>query len=77
MSTTIPVRLPEMLHGADYNYEQSCDQPDILDADFELMQTERVRPDSGTEGGERVGHDRPSARERHQRNRDEGGKAAR
>ncbi|MDR2397836.1 MAG: beta-galactosidase, partial [Spirochaetaceae bacterium] len=26
-----------MLHGADYNYEQWLDQPDILDADFSLM----------------------------------------
>ena len=26
-----------MLHGADYNYEQWLEYPDILDRDFELM----------------------------------------
>ena len=26
-----------MLHGADYNYEQWLDSPDVLDRDFELM----------------------------------------
>lgn len=29
--------LPTLLHGADYNYEQWLDYPDILDRDFELM----------------------------------------
>jgi beta-galactosidase len=29
--------LKHMLHGADYNYEQWLDYPDLLDRDFELM----------------------------------------
>jgi beta-galactosidase len=30
-----------MLHGADYNYEQWLDEPDILADDFRLMQETR------------------------------------
>lgn len=30
-----------MLHGADYNYEQWLDYPEVLDSDFELMKTAR------------------------------------
>ena len=30
-------RLPTLLHGADYNYEQWLEYPEVLQADFELM----------------------------------------
>ena len=30
-------RLPTLLHGADYNYEQWLEYPDVLDKDFRLF----------------------------------------
>ncbi len=33
-----PYRLPTLLHGADYNYEQWLEYPDILQNDFRLME---------------------------------------
>ena len=32
-----PFRLPTLLHGADYNYEQWLEYPEVLQADFKLM----------------------------------------
>lgn len=37
MSSSKPFRLPMLLHGADYNYEQWLDYPDVLQSDFQLM----------------------------------------
>ena len=31
-------QLPRLLHGADYNYEQWLEYPDVLDEDFRLFE---------------------------------------